>query len=282
MNIRVKKLINEYAYIISGTFILAVSLNVFLIPNKISGGGVSTLATVLFHLFGVKVSVTNLLCNAVLFALGHRYLGAGTVVKTVAGILFLSLFLEITSYFPVYRDDLFAATVLGGVIMGAGVGFVIKKNASTGGSDFAALILKRFFPHMSAAKFILFIDCFIVILSGIVFRSFTITVYSVIAIYISALVTDYIAVMGDDAKTIFVRSAHNREIADIILSKFERGVTELDCRGMYTGEKGTMLYCVVSPKELPRVIGIIRDIDRNAFVVVNEAKEVLGEGFKDI
>lgn len=270
----------DFAFIIVGCAVLALGINMFLTPNKISSGGVSSIGTILLHLFGVKMSVTNLVANIFLFALGYRYLGKYACVKTGAGILFLTLFLEITSHMPIFSDDMMLATIVGGVLVGAGIGLVVRRGASTGGSDFAALVIKRFMPHVSLANIILVLDCAVIVLSGIVFKSLTVTIFSVLSMYICSKVCDAIVVMGDSAKQIEIVSPKHQEIADHIMTQFERGVTGIRCRGMFTGNEKTMLMCIVSPKELPLVVGAVRRIDPDAFIIIADVKEVLGEGFK--
>ena len=277
---KIKPFIIDFFFITVGCAVLALGINMFLTPNKISSGGVSSIGTVLLHLFGVKMSLTNLVANVVLFIFGFRYLGKYAVVKTVAGIVFLTLFLELTSYLPIFTDDMMLATVVGGVLVGAGVGMVVRQGASTGGSDFAALIIKRFLPHVSLANLILVMDCDIIIISGIVLRIVTVTIFSVIAMYISSKVTDAIVMMGDAAKSVQIFSSKYEEISKQIMQQFERGVTGVHCKGMYSGQEKMMLLCIVSPKEMPILVNMVRRIDPSAFIVINDAKEVLGEGFK--
>lgn len=280
MKKELKRYVKQSTFILIGSFFLALGISIFMAPNKISSGGVTSIGTVLLHLFGIRMSVTNFVCNALLFFFGYRYLGKEAIFKTLAGILFLSLFLEITSYIPVYTGDIIISTLAGGILMGIGIGLVIRMEASTGGSDFVALILNRFLPHISTANIIMVIDCIIVIIAGIVFKSFTITFYSGIALFVSSKVSDAIMTMGDSAKTIQVISTKNEEIANMIIERFDRGVTGIYSKGFYSGKEKIMLWCVVSPKELPKITHKIREVDKNAFIVINDAKEVLGEGFK--
>ena len=277
---KIKPYIIDFLFIILGSFVLAIGINMFLAPNKISSGGISSIGTVLLHIFGIKMSITNFVANVVLFVFGFKYLGKYAVVKTGAGIIFLTVFLEVTSYLPVFTDDMMLATIVGGVLVGAGVGLVVRQGASTGGSDFAALIIKRFMPHVSLANLILVMDCAVIILSGIVFRSVTVTIFSVISMYISSKVTDSIVIMGDSAKAIQIFSSKYEEISKLIMEQFERGVTGIHCKGMYSQKENMMLMCVVSPKEMPVLVNMVRRIDSGAFIVINDAKEVLGEGFK--
>ena len=277
-----RHVVKDYLLIALGSIILAIGLNMFLVPCKISSGGISSIGTVLLHKLNIPMSLTNIFFNAVLFALGYKYVGKNSVVKTVAGIVFLSAFLEITKYLPVFGKDMFVATVIGGALVGIGVGFVVKVEASTGGSDFAALILKKFFPHISVANLILIIDSVIIIFAGVMFGDYMITLYSAIAMFIASKATDAIAAMGDAAKSVYIMSAKNAEISQMVIDTFERGVTGVYSKGIYTGQDNMMLLCVVSPKQLPRLVNKVKEIDKDAFIIVNEVREVLGEGFKEI
>ena len=278
---KIKSVTKDYFLIVLGTFILAVGLNLFLVPCRISSGGISSIGTVLLYKLNIPMSVTNIVFNALLFILGYKYVGKSSVVKTIVGIVGLSAFLEVTKFFPVFGDDLFIATVIGGVLVGIGVGLVVRVEASTGGSDFAALILKKFFPHISVANLILVIDILIIVFAGIMFNDYMITFYSAIAMFIASKATDTIAEMGDAAKSVYIMSAKNSEISQMIIETFERGVTGVYSKGIYSGEDNMMLLCVVSPKQLPRLIHKVKEIDKDAFIIVNDVREVLGEGFKE-
>lgn len=282
MKIPLKHLLYDFILLLFGCILLSVSINVFLTPNKISAGGISTIGTILLHTFGIKMSLTNLVLNAILFVFGYKNLGKYAVVQTSAGILLLSVCLEFTSYIQPYFENELIGILSGGVLMGAGVGMIVKTGASTGGSDFAGLILKKLMPHISLAKLIMIIDCVIVILAGIVFKSYTVTVYSIIALYVSSIITDRIITLGDGAKMVMIFSKETRKISDCILTQYERGVTGIRSIGMYSNEERIMLLCVVTPKELPVYMNLIHEIDKHAFVVISNVHEVIGEGFKEI
>lgn len=271
----------DFVFIFVGCAVLAAGINLFLAPNMISSGGISSVGTILLHLFGVDLWITNLAANVLLFLLGFRFLGKYAVLKTTAGILFLSMFLWLSDFLPKYTEDKILATVVGGVLVGLGVGLVVRRDGSTGGSDFAALMIKRFLPHVSIANLILVMDCAVILLSGIVFKSVSVTIYSVLAMYISSKITDWVVLLGDAAKSVQILSPKNEEIAAMIMERFERGVTGVHCTGMYTGKDGLMLMCLVSPKELPRLANAVRKIDPSCFMVIGDAREVLGMGFKE-
>ena len=271
----------DFVFIFVGCAVLAAGINLFLAPNMISSGGISSVGTILLHLFGVDLWITNLAANVLLFLLGFRFLGKYAVLKTTAGILFLSMFLWLSDFLPKYTEDKILATVVGGVLVGLGVGLVVRRDGSTGGSDFAALMIKRFLPHVSIANLILVMDCAVILLSGIVFKSVSVTIYSVIAMYISSKITDWVVLLGDAAKSVQILSPKNEEIAAMIMERFERGVTGVHCTGMYTGKDGLMLMCLVSPKELPKLANAVRKIDPSCFMVIGDAREVFGMGFKE-
>lgn len=272
--------LSDYSVIAFGTFVIALGLNVFLVPNKVSVGGVTSIGTVLLYIFGIPLSFTNIAANLILLILGFRFLGKTALIKNIFGIAALSVFLEITSYLPPYTEDAFLAGLCGGVIMGLGLGIVIRCGASTGGTDFASVILNRLFPHISVARIILFIDGIIITFAGIVFGSITITLYSAICLFVCSKVADGILTLGYSAKSLYIITAEYKEISRIIIEEFQRGVTGIKSRGMYSDSEKLMLMCIISAKQLPQLTKRIREIDKNSFLIVSEVREVLGEGFK--
>lgn len=278
----IKKTTLDYICIVAGSFVLAFSINFFLVPQKISTGGVSGVGTVLLYVFNIPLSVTVLALNALLFLFGYKFLKKSSLVKTVSGIVFLSVFLEFTKPFGAYSDDIFIASVFGGIIAGIGVGLTISREASTGGSDFAALMLRRFFPHVSLARIILVIDFFVIILSGVIFKNYTVMLYSLVSLYIGTKVADMILVSGDYAKSVMIISDKTDEISEFILSDMNRGVTGIYSRGYYKKSDGMMLMCIVRSKEIPRLLNKIKQIDFNSFIIISEVREVHGAGFRKI
>ena len=140
-----KDILKDACFIVIGTVLMAVGINLFLAPNRISGGGVTGIGTVMLHFFGINISFTNLFINSVLLLFGYRMLGKYAIVKTVLGTISLTVFLELVNIFTPYTDDLIVASISGGLFMGLGIGLVIKRGASTGGSDFFALMINENF-----------------------------------------------------------------------------------------------------------------------------------------
>lgn len=279
MKQRIGRAIWDWGLIAVGCAILALGMSTFMVPNRISSGGVGTLSTVLLYLFDLPLSVTTIAINAVLLLLGFRYLTKKAIVRTVIGVLLFSAFLELCAYFPVYTEDVLMATLGGGVLVGLGVGLVVRQDGSTGGSDFAALMLRRFFPHLSTARLILLIDCAIIALSGLVFRSLTVTLYSLVSMFVCSKVADLVLLHGTEAKSVYILSDKAEEISSLVIRDFSRGVTGVYSRGVYSERDRMMLLCVVSPKEMPRLIRAVRQLDHAAFIIISDVREVVGEGF---
>ena len=251
-------------------------------PVKISTGGISGIATVFYHLLNIPMSVTTLVINVALFFFGYKTLKRSAILKNFAGIVFLSLFLQLTEDIGSYSEDILMCAIFGGILVGIGVGLTVLYEGSTGGSDFAALMLHKLIPHISVAGFILAIDTGVILASGLAFENVTIMFYSVLSLYISSKVTDFILVRGDFAKTVYIISEKNKEIASKIMKKLERGATALSAQGCYSEKNGAMLMCVVRSREVKNVINIVKETDKSAFLTITEVREVLGEGFKNI
>lgn len=278
----IKKNIMDFSEIAIGAFLLALGTSFFLVPFKISTGGVGGLGTILYYVFGIPLSLTTLVVNLALFLAGFGTLRKASVVKTVAGIIFFSLFLEITQKFGMYTEDILIGSIFGGILVGVGVGLAVRKEASTGGSDFAALILHRFFSSVSVASFIMIIDSVIILALGIAFDNYTVMFYSVISLYISSKIIDMIVINGDSAKAVYILSKNCEKIADEIMQDMERGVTGIYSKGIYSGCDGMMLMCIVRSKEVPIIIDKIKRLDKAAFTVISDVRKVHGEGFCEI
>ena len=279
---KVKLFFRDCFLVIIGSAFVAVALNIFLVPYRLSSGGIGTLGVILLYLFKVPLSITNLALNIILFGLGIKFLKKPSIIKTILGILFLSFFLHITTYVPAYKEDIFLGMVIGGVLDGIGMGLVLRVDGSTGGIDFLALMVKKGIPHISIANFIFAVNVLLFILSGVAFRNYAVVFYSIIAMFISSKVTDAVMNIGEEARSVQIISDHSEQIEDIILSEFKRGVTEIYSKGAYTKENKKMLLCVVKPKEVAKIVRVVKETDDKAFLMISDVHEVLGDGFKDL
>ena len=267
--------------VLLGSFLMAVGLNLFLVPSMLSTGGAGSLATVFLYLFRIPFSVTVLGVNLILLALGFRILGFKAVLRTLFGVAVLSAWLQATSFLSGFSEDLLLSALSGGALVGAGLGLLIRRGCSTGGSELAATLLHRLIPHISVTNFLLLVDCSVILISGLVFRSITVTFYSYLALLVCVKAADLVINVGTKAKYISIISSRGEAIAAMILERFQRGVTGLYGRGMYTGTDRMILSCAVTPKQLPALVRAVRNTDSAAFLIITDAHAVYGEGFSE-
>lgn len=285
--IRQKKAV-EYLLIVVGTAIMAVSLQFFLDPDGMVPGGFTGIAIIVKEVTsgvipgGIPLWVTNLLLNVPMIPIVLKIKGWDFAKRTVAGSLLLSFWLAVIPYVKLFEQpDLFLTSVFGGVSMGIGVGLVFLGKGTTGGTDMCGAILQHFFPHISLPKLMQLLDIIITAVGIFVF-GVRIALYSIVVVYLTAKVSDRIMEGSTSAKMLYIISDQSKTIADEILNKLGRGVTGLRGCGMYTNQDKTILICVISPREIARIKDLVLEVDNKAFVIVNDSREVLGEGFVEI
>jgi uncharacterized membrane-anchored protein YitT (DUF2179 family) len=284
MKDRIKPLSGEiisYIGITLGTLIMAFGFNSFSIPNKIAPGGFSGLATVVYHLTGYPVGLVTLIFTIPLFYAAFKLLGGRFGIKTFYGTILFSISVDVLMRTPPITDDLFLASVFGGVILGAGVGVVFKFGGTTGGTDLLASIMHKYFRGISIGTWLMIIDSVVVVLAGLVFRNIEITLYSTLTMFLSMKVIDVIQEGISYAKAFYIISTKADEIAQAIMDDLERGVTLLEAKGGYTRESRSVVFCVVHRSQIFQMKSIVKDVDPQAFVILGDVYEVLGEGFKN-
>ncbi len=272
--------------LIVGSFCVAVSVAVFLDPLGIVNGGVTGIGIVLKELsnrfFGISLplSVTNLALNLPILIFGLIVKGRRFMGKTIIATLFLSLFLALTEgvELPLPKDDYFLMSGLAAVICGFGVGLVVSAQATTGGTDLLAAILQTRRQHLTVMNLLFVVDG-LVILTGLYVFGIRNSCYALFTVYLTSKVGDWVVEGVRVSKAVYIISEEGGRIAERIMNEMERGVTGLSSRGMYSGSDRLMLFCVVSSKEVVAVKRLAYEEDPNAFVIVSDVKEVLGEGF---
>ncbi|HHT36113.1 MAG TPA: YitT family protein [Firmicutes bacterium] len=271
--------LREYFGVLFGVVITAFGLSWFLIPSRIAAGGVSGLSTVAYHLFNFPVGLTMLALNIPLFIAGIRILGTVYGAKTFVGTVTLSLLVDLFQRWavPLTSDPLLSA-VYGGVITGVGLGITFRFGGSTGGTDMAAQLIARFFPT-SVGRALLFVDGFVIALAAFVFGP-ELALYALLAVFVTTKAIDVVQEGQSYAKAALIITDHTEEVGQMILTKLERGATALFGKGMYTGAEREVLYVIVSRSEIQSLRELVKEIDPNAFVVISDVHEVLGEGFK--
>jgi len=269
----------SYISLTLGCLIMALGMNLFLIPNKIVAGGLSGIGTVLFHLFNIPVGMSVLVMNIPLFLTAWWLLGKSFGVKTFYATLMLSLFIDGTAFMSVLTDDLLLSSLMGGGLVGLGLGMIFREDASTGGTDLGAKIIHKLIPFISIGQMLLFIDAVVVILAAAVFGQYELALYAGVTIFVTARVIDAIVIGINYTKAAYVISAKSDRISDRILEELNRGVTELKGKGMYTGMDRPVLMCVLRSRDVPHMKQIVQEEDPEAFIFISDVREVLGEGF---
>ena len=281
MSEKSKRLIIDYIGIAVGCVLTALGLSVFLIPNKIAAGGVSGLATVIYYLFEVKVSIVMLAINVPLFILGVKVLGKNLGARTLYGIGVLSLAIELTSGIPPLTDEVLLAAIYGGVLVGLGLGIVFKSKGTTGGTDLAAALLHRFVPTFSIGQGMLLVDILVVTMAGITFNA-ELALYAAISLFVTSKVIDLVQEGLNLAKAVFIISDKSEEIRKEILDDMNRGVTRLYASGGYTGKEKYVLLVILNRSEITTLKRLVYRIDPGSFVTITDVHEVLGEGFQRV
>jgi uncharacterized membrane-anchored protein YitT (DUF2179 family) len=266
--------------ITAGAFITALGLDLFLIPAKITAGGLSGLSTVLHYTVGVPVGLTMLALNIPLFLIAIYRLGARFGFRSLYGTLILSLFIDLmVPFLPVVTTDPLLSCLYGGVLVGLGLGLVFKSRGTTGGTDLAAAIL-RTYTGANVGQLLFLMDGAVVLLTGLAFRSWELALYSMITIFVSAWLIDLVQEGISYAKAFFIISNKSVEMTDALLYDLERGTTVLRGKGAYSGEDKDVLLVVVNRAEVTKLKDLIHNIDKHAFVIQTKVHEVFGEGFK--
>ena len=260
-----------------GIVIFSLAYPMFLIENDIAPGGVSGIAIILNHVAGLRIGLMTFIFNIPLFVVGFRQRGKHFIISSFIAMTATSLLIDTLRIDTLTRDPLLAAAG-GGVIIGAGLGLILRSNATSGGTDMAAALLHKKFPILSVGGILMAIDCAVIIAAGIVFEPQA-ALYAMVTVIISTRVMDQIVEGFDTAKAFFIISDNYADISGAILEKLERGVTLLPSRGAYSGAEREVLLCVVTRTQIQAVKRIVHEIDPRAFMIIADAREVVGEGF---
>ena len=277
------KTIRAHLIITFGLLLTAVAWTAFLIPAKITGGGITGVSTLIFYASGFPLGISYLIINSILILFAIKILGRDFGVKTVFSVIVMSaLFSVLQQYItkPIVNDT-FLSTVLGGILGGAGIGIVFSQGGSTGGTDIVAMIINKY-RNISPGRIILYIDVFIIASSYLIFQSLEKIVYGYVAMGITSYTIDLLFTGSKQSVQIFIFSKKYNEIAERIGKEVQRGVTIIDGKGWYTGEQTKILLVMVKKPEASQIFRIIKEMDKDAFMSVNNVMGVYGKGFETI
>ena len=282
MNIeKAKRSIIDAAGTVIGSAIIAIGVSSFLLPNQLSSGGFSGVATITYYLLKIPMGAMIMALNIPLFLFAGYRLGKEFFIKSLIGTFSLSLFIDILDRYPPITTDRFLACIYGGIIIGIGTAIILKVDSSTGGTELIANIIKTYNPYISMSRYLTIIDIIIIALNVIFFKHIEIGLYSAIAIYLYGQMIDIIFDGVNYTKLLFVISDKNDQISKVISDKVKRGVTGLYGKGMYSDKDKLVLICAASRGDVSKIKDIANGIDKNCFIVIANAREVLGKGFKE-
>lgn len=282
---RTEELAKDLLFFLAGSLVYSVSVKMFTAPNHIASGGVTGVSIVLNYLFGTPIGTMAFLINIPIFIWAIIEIGYKLVAKTFVATLLSSLAIDMMGVIiPPYEGNPMLAAIFGGVLEGVGLSLVFMRGGTTGGTDMVARLLGRHFRHLSMGKLMLGVDFLVIVFSGFAFRSIESALYAMLTIFVSTRLIDSILYGTDmgNGKVLFIMSEKNQEIAQTILRDLDRGVTALKSRGVYSGREGEVLLCAVRRYEVCKVNDIVHSADPNAFIIVGEAGEITGEGFREV
>ncbi|MEQ7050335.1 YitT family protein [Paenibacillaceae sp. P-4] len=268
----------DYALLFLGAFIMALTFNTLMLPNKIASGGISGLSILLESQFGWNPAITQYAFNIPLFILGVCLLGKQFGIRTLVGSVSLPTFIYLTQHLGPATDNPLLAAIFGGIGIGLGLGIVFRGRGSTGGNAITAQLLSTF-GKINIALSVAICDGVIILLAGFML-SFENAMYALIALFVTSKTIDVVQVGLGYTKVAFIISDEADKITDTILHDLDRGLTKLQGEGGYTGEGRTVLMVVVGQSEVYKLKAIVRSVDPQAFVIISDTNEVLGEGFK--
>ncbi|MDR1629639.1 MAG: YitT family protein [Oscillospiraceae bacterium] len=278
---RFKTLFGDALFFTLGSICYAISVNMFVSPNDIAPGGVTGLAVIANHLIGVPIGITMIVMNIPLFVLAVIFIGKKFLLKTIVATIMTSGFIDLLAPFlPEYSGDRLLASLFGGLLSGLALGLVFIRGATSGGTDILGKLLQKALPHLPMGTLVLILDMAVVLIAGLVYRSIEGMLYSIIVFFISSRVINYLLYGTGNGKMLMVVTKHADEMATAIIAEAHRGVTILPVQGAYSKEEKQMLLCVVRANEVAKVQKIIRRYEENPFIIITEAGEVLGLGFK--
>jgi len=277
-----KKLLADAFALLFGTALMALGISMFTVPNHIAPGGVSGLATALVEIAPfLTVGTWSLIINVPLFVIAWWKLGFRPLVKTLIGTVLLSVFIDLFAIFvPTYTNNVLMAACFGGAALGVGVGILFARGMSTGGTDLVSLLVGNVFPNFSLSTILLCVDAIVVCIAVIVFRDIEVALYSFVTIFVSTKAIDAVMQGFDYAKVIHLVTERGDEIQKT-LADMDLGVTAMPARGGYTGRDKQLLMIVTHRNTFAQTLSTVKRIDPKAFLIITNATEVHGEGFKE-
>lgn len=274
------KMIWNYVVITVFSLTYAVGISLFLDPNNLAPGGVSGVSIMLSRITPIPTGTWILLINIPILALGLWKFGMKFLISTIYCTIVSSAFTNMLSGFAPLTTDKLLAAAAGGTVMAVSMGMILKAGATTGGVDIIVKILRLRYRHLKTGNLYLIMDAVVVTLSGIMFRNLETALYAAVAIFVSSVVMDTVLYGKDGAKMIYIISDRPKQITERLLADLDIGVTALQGEGAYSGKEKKVLMCVMRKPLAPKAQQIVKEEDPEAFMIVSDATEIFGEGYK--
>lgn len=271
-------------FIILGVYLISIGTNIFLLPNKMTTGGASGIATILYYTLNIPMGLSIVIINLPLFLISIYKFGFKFSFKTIAATILLSIFLEVFKYNDIIENsptDLFTSCIFGGILTGLGLSIVFKAGASTGGSDLLAQIIFKMIRVERLSNILIIIEVVIISSIIIVFKDINIGLYSLVALFISTKVIDLVFSGVDYVKVVTIITKKTDKIIEPILNDLKRGATVTNSLGAHSKEEITTITCIITRPQIAKIRSIIHDNDSDAIMYITSAIEATGNGFDD-
>lgn len=260
---------------------MALGIRVFAAPNMIVSGGVSGISSVLFVLFGLPIGVTSFLINVPLLLLGWRKLGQRFIIRTLRMVALTSLTTDmIFARIPSYYGEKLLVSLFAGLFLGIGLGLVLMRGDSTGGTDIIVKLIQKKYPHFSLGNLVMVTDALVVSMAALAYQNIDTILYGAIMIYVSGVVIDRMIAGSDMRKLVLIVTSKQEQVTQTILTDLDRGVTVLHGEGGYTKNNVAVLLCVVENRQVFKLKQLVYNVDERAFIIIANAVETFGKGFK--
>ncbi len=269
-----KPFVNKFFLLSFGVILVAVGLEMFLVPNNIIDGGVIGVSIILSYLLKLPLGLFIFLLNIPFLVFGYRKLGQNFILTSLYCVSLLSILVHFLHGKPEATDDLLLSCIFGGIILGIGLGTILRNNGSLDGTEIVAVTLNKKIGF-SVGEIIMFINFFILGSAGFVF-GWDRAMYSLIAFFIIFKTMDVVIEGLDESKSVIIISSKHEEIAEGLINKFEKGVTYLNGQGAYSGEAKKIIFCVITRLELARLKSFVKSVDPLAFIAIENVHEVEG------
>ena len=272
------QLLKEYILMFAGTFLVALAYSCFFVPYDIAPGGVGGMSVILSKYVPLKVGMLTLILNVPIFIFALKELGWRFVCRTLVLLVFMSLLID-NLPFRIELEDKFLSVICGGILMGIGLGTVMHTGTSTGGTDTLAMALSKRFPDIKSSEMLMFLDAAVVVAAAFAFGVVT-GIYSGVAVFMQMLFMNFVFDGINSSRAVYIITNKMEEMKQGLYKATDRGVTQINAEGGFTGNKTDMLLCIVSARQVSAVKRCVKQIDPAAFMFDMRVNEVIGKGFK--